>query len=70
MGQQLGRILAGLVVPGPRRFAAASLDYSFVGWHDLTLCYRSRGWQPIVTRVATVPPPSSQDARPSRTPGP
>jgi exosortase len=32
------------VYNGPGRAAGVSLDYQFVDWHDLTLCYRSQGW--------------------------
>lgn len=28
----------------PGRSVSVSVDYQFVEWHELTLCYRSRGW--------------------------
>jgi exosortase len=40
---------------GPARAAAVSIDYSFVGWHDLTACYRSRGWRLTSMRVEEAP---------------
>lgn len=40
---------------GPSHAAAVSLDYSFVGWHELTACYRSRGWRTTSTRVEAAP---------------
>ncbi len=41
---------------GPGRGVAVSLDYSFIGWHDLTQCYRSRGWEMIGLRVEPASP--------------
>jgi exosortase len=44
---------------GPNRAAAVSLDYQFVEWHELTLCYTGRGWTMISRRVETAPPLAS-----------
>lgn len=33
------------VYRGPSRLGVVSLDYHFVEWHDLTICYTSRGWK-------------------------
>jgi hypothetical protein len=41
---------------GPGRTASVSLDYQFVEWHELTLCYRSRGWEMYSRRVEQAPP--------------
>lgn len=40
---------------GPGRSASLSLDYQFVEWHELTLCYRSRGWEMFSRRVEPAP---------------
>lgn len=38
------------------RSAALSVDYQFVGWHELTLCYSSKGWQAVGRRVVSPGP--------------
>lgn len=36
---------------GPEGGAMVSLDYPFVGWHDLTECYTGRGYQVVSRKV-------------------
>jgi exosortase len=40
----------------PARSATVSLDHAFVGWHDLTLCYRGQGWRLTGTSLETATP--------------
>jgi exosortase len=35
------------------RKARISVDYPFVGWHELTRCYRALGWQEVSREVRT-----------------
>jgi hypothetical protein len=48
---------------GPARAAAVSLDYQFVDWHELTLCYRSRGWQMLGRWVEPAPVATAEGVR-------
>jgi hypothetical protein len=38
----------------PARSTNVSLDHAFVGWHDVTVCYRGQGWQLAGTSVETM----------------
>ena len=44
-------------------YAALSLDYQFVDWHDLTLCYTGQGWTMQGSRVGALGRSGSRDAR-------
>jgi exosortase len=40
---------------GPARIASLSLDYHFIDWHELTICYKGRGWEMISRRSEPAP---------------
>ncbi len=42
---------------GPASVSVVSLDYEFVDWHELTLCYKAQGWSMIKRTVLTPPNP-------------
>lgn len=42
--------------------AAVSVDYPFLGWHELTDCYRSLGWKESTRRVSTAPDATGRPA--------
>ena len=44
-------------------YAALSLDYQFVDWHDLTLCYTGQGWIMEGSRVGALGRSGTRDAR-------
>lgn len=46
---------------GPDVRAAASLDYPFLGWHELAECYESQGWR-IEERSAVADPADARAA--------
>jgi exosortase/archaeosortase family protein len=44
-GSLLGEISQTWYYDGPQSKSAASLDYPFFGWHEITECYNAQGWQ-------------------------
>jgi exosortase len=44
-GAALGEISQTWYYDGPKSRTAASLDYPYFGWHELTECYIAQGWQ-------------------------
>ncbi|MEM6469160.1 MAG: exosortase U [Planctomycetota bacterium] len=43
--------------------AQVSVDYPFFGWHDLTECYRARGWTVEKQTVVRLPESNGSDTR-------
>jgi exosortase len=44
-GASLGEISQTWYYDGAQTRSAASLDYPFIGWHEITECYIAQGWQ-------------------------
>ena len=55
-GSDLGKRSDAWQFKAPRCYAYASLDQPFPGWHELTTCYRSSGWN-LVYRNRITPEP-------------
>ena len=45
---------------GPARGASVSLDYHFIDWHELTICYKGRGWAMLDRRFEPAPAASGE----------
>lgn len=55
-GSDLGQRSDVWQFQAPRCLAAASIDQTFPGWHELTTCYKNQGWE-LQTRKRIAPEP-------------